>query len=185
MFTGIVESCTKVLERTEKKLVIARPQIFENLKIGQSIATNGACLSVASFDKTSISFDVLSETYRRTNLADVSRLNLERAMRADGRFEGHIVLGHVDGMVQVLSREDEVSGTKMMLSLPREKKLLVEKGSITLNGVSLTLGKIFDESFEIYLIPLTLTDTNLGDIQVGDALTFEYDYIAKIISKNQ
>ena len=184
MFTGIIETTAKATKQTDEKLIISRPTKFKNLTIGQSIATNGACLSVAQYDDKTMSFDVLSETFRRTNLGTTKTVNLERAMPADGRFEGHIVLGHVDGTIELRERISETSGEKFIFSLPSKKKYLLEKGSISLNGVSLTLGKITDNTFEVFLIPITLEYTNLGNLAVGEKVNFEYDYVAKIIAQD-
>ncbi len=181
MFTGIIETFTPVLEKTEYSLTIARPSIFEKLTIGQSIAVNGACLSVARADEVSIGFDVLSETFRKTNLGDAKSVNLERAMRSDGRFEGHIVLGHVDTTIQLLKKNIEKSGIEAVFSLPSQKQYLVEKGSISLNGISLTIGNITEESFSVFLIPLTLEHTNMGNLNLGDLINVEYDYLAKLL----
>ncbi len=183
MFTGIIEATAKVLEKTEKKLVISRPEIFTELKIGQSIATNGACLSVAEFSEKNIAFDVLSETFRRTNLGEISEVNLERAMPANGRFEGHIVLGHVDTTIPLLKKNPEISGTELVFQMPENSKYLVSKGSISLNGISLTIGNIDTQKgeFSVFLIPLTLQHTNLGSIEISEKVTVEYDYLAKLM----
>ena len=107
MFTGIIENNSPVVQKTNHSLKIKRPKGFEKLTIGQSIAVNGACLSVSRYDKESIEFDVLSETFRKTNLAETKNVNLERAMLANGRFEGHIVLGHVDDNLALKEIEKE------------------------------------------------------------------------------
>ena len=204
MFTGIIEAQEKILEKTSGTLKISRPEIFEDLQVGQSISVNGACLSVVEFSDSEISFDVMSETFRRTNLGETIFVNLERAMLSNGRFEGHIVLGHVDGKAILVSREKEESGEKFVFEILNTsensqniQKFLVEKGSICLNGVSLTLGKISEEKsenpeiskknriqFEIFCIPLTLVETNLGRLEISDFVTFEADYFAKIVQKS-
>lgn len=194
MFTGIIEETGKILEQTSSSLVIARPEIFGALTIGQSIAVNGACLSVVSFSDTEMAFDVMTETFRRTNLGEATGVNLERAMLSGGRFEGHVVLGHVDGKAQLISRKKEDSGEKFVFSLEEASQELesffIEKGSVSLNGVSLTLGKISKipgkkiVQFEIFCIPLTLEDTNLGSLEVLDTVNIEADYFAKIVQKN-
>ena len=207
MFTGIIEAQEKILEKTSGTLKISRPEIFKDLLIGQSIAVNGACLSVVEFSDSEISFDVMSETFRRTNLGETTFVNVERAMLSNGRFEGHVVLGHVDGKAILVSRKKEESGEKFifeLLNTPENSQniqnFLVEKGSICLNGVSLTLGKILEKKsenpenpeiseknriqFEIFCIPLTLAETNLGRLEISDSVTLEADYFAKIVHKS-
>jgi riboflavin synthase len=194
MFTGIVETIAEVQKKTSEKLVIARPQIFPKLSIGQSIAVNGACLSVSEYDEKSISFNVLSETFRRTNLSESKEVNLERAMLANGRFEGHIVLGHVDTTLRLLKKNTENSGVEYVFELPEdeeEQKFFVSKGSISLNGVSLTIGNISSKdenqknTFSVFLIPLTLEKTNLGNLKINEKVTVEYDYLAKFMINKQ
>jgi len=180
MFTGIIETFVSVTKRSTSSLTIANP--FEkNLCIGQSIACNGACLSVAQFSPEEITFDVLSETFKRTNLSSTSFVNVERAMPADGRFEGHIVLGHIDETITLLEKRNEESGIEFIFSLPTQKKYLVEKGSICLNGISLTIGNITDHSFSVFLIPLTLQHTNFGKIETNEKISLEYDYLGKLL----
>lgn len=186
MFTGIIEAQEKILEKTSASLKISRPEIFNDLKIGQSIAVNGACLSVTEFSDAEISFDVLTETFRRTNLGTAKIVNLERAMLSNGRFEGHVVLGHVDGKAKLISRIKEESGEKFVFEISSDLQgFLVEKGSICINGISLTLGKIFLErgtvQFEIFCIPLTLKETNFSTLNVSDEVTIEADYLAKVV----
>lgn len=181
MFTGIIETFTPVISTSNNTLVIKNPFHNEQLKIGQSIACNGACLSITSFTDKDITFDVLSETFRKTNLATSTYVNLERAMSANGRFEGHIVLGHVDEVITLLEKKEEESGIEYIFSLPQKTEYIIEKGSITLNGISLTIGNITENNFSVFLIPLTLTHTNFGKTQRGDSISLEYDYISKIV----
>lgn len=183
MFTGIIETHTSVISTSNDMLFIKRPESFKELSLGQSIAVNGACLSVMSFSDTEISFSVLSETFRKTNLANSKTVNVERAMLANGRFEGHIVLGHVDDTIPLLEKKQEISGIEYIFGLPKHTEYCVEKGSITLNGVSLTIGNMTEKTFSVYLIPLTLEHTNLGALEIGEKVTIEYDYIAKLIQK--
>ncbi|HIQ57611.1 TPA: riboflavin synthase [Candidatus Gracilibacteria bacterium] len=180
MFTGIIEDFVPVLKVTESSLVI-KNLFGSDLKIGQSIACNGACLSVSSFTNEEISFDVLSETFRKTNLAETRFINIERAMLANGRFEGHVVLGHIDEVIIFLEKKEEISGIEFIFSLPKNTKYLVEKGSICLNGISLTIGNITDQSFSVFLIPLTLKHTNFEKINIGDRISLEYDYLGKLL----
>jgi len=180
MFTGMIETFVPVKKRTESSLVVQNP-FKEDLTIGQSIACNGACLSVVHFTKGEIEFDVLSETFRCTNLGSALFVNLERAMLAGGRFEGHIVLGHIDEMVFFLKKKEEESGVEFLFSLPKSMQYIVRKGSISLNGVSLTVGNITNKTFSVFLIPLTLEHTNLSRLQEGDEVSLEYDYLGKLV----
>ncbi|MEI7510643.1 MAG: riboflavin synthase [Candidatus Peregrinibacteria bacterium] len=197
MFTGIIETSTPVLERSHDSLTIVRPKVFDDLRKGMSIAINGACLSVAHFDAEKIQFDVLSETFRKTNLGSVQEVNVERAMPANGRFEGHIVLGHVDESTILVEKKQEESGVEYIFELPNAQKknenakfqnhihFLIEKGSITMNGTSLTIGKITDSTFSVFLIPITMEETTFGKMNEGDLVNIEYDYLAKIIIQSQ
>lgn len=184
VFTGIIESTAKVLKRKNEKLVLSRPKIFKKLQKGQSLSVNGACLSVVNFDATRIQFDVVPETYAKTNLENAQIVNIERAMPANGRFEGHIVLGHVDAVTPLLERKKESTGEKFLFSLPKElNTFFIQKGSVCVNGVSLTISNCNKSTFEIALIPHTLEMTNLGTLKTGDTVNIEADYVTKIIAK--
>lgn len=183
MFTGIVETHTPLIKKTDNEIIMKRPELFETLHIGQSIAVNGACLSVTKYDDETISFTVLSETFRKTNLGSCHTVNVERAMLATGRFEGHIVLGHIDETIPLLKKQEEISGVEYIFAMPSKKKYLVTKGSIGINGVSLTIGNITENTFSVFLIPLTLTHTNLGLLQENEKVNIEYDYIAKLMNQ--
>ena len=176
MFTGIVETRAEILKMEENAIEIARPKIFENLKIGQSIATNGACLSIVEFDSRKMRFEILNETFARTNLQNAKFVNLERALRADARFEGHCVLGHVDGVLKFLQKK----GERFRFQKPQNfAKYFVEKGSIALDGVSLTIAKNAADFFEVAIIPQTLTKTNFEFLRENDFVNFECDILAK------
>lgn len=181
MFTGIVETKTPVVACTYNSLIISRPVEFIDIAIGQSIAVNGVCLSVASYSHDTICFDVLSETFRKTNLSETILVNLERAMPAYGRFEGHVVLGHVDETTTLLAKHKEDSGVEYIFAMPSCAEYLVNKGSIAINGVSLTIGSLTPSTFSVFLIPITEAHTNLSDLLISDKVTIEYDYIAKLI----
>lgn len=186
MFTGIIETTAKVTEQKDEKLILSRPKIFSELKKGQSIAVNGACLSVVDFDTETIRFDVVPETFAKTNLQKAKTVNMERAMTANGRFEGHVVLGHIDGTTEVIKRKKESSGERFIFRIPGKlKQFFVQKGSICINGVSLTIANCNEETFEIALIPLTLKETNLGNLTQGDSVNIEADYFAKLLFKWQ
>lgn len=184
MFTGIIEAAANIITRTATGITVARPEIFTQLAIGQSIAVNGACLTLTRFDERQMGFDVVPETFRRTNLGAADLVNLERAMPATGRFEGHVVLGHVDGTAALISRIAEGEGERFVFALPDAlRKYFVEKGSVCVNGISLTIAALTGESFAIALIPHTLQLTNLKALQPGDLVNIEADYFAKLLLK--
>ena len=186
MFTGLIESVgtVKVLEprgNDAARLVIEAP-FADELSLGESVAVNGCCLTVTG-KEGGVSFDLLMETLNRTNLGTLkpgSRVNLERALRADGRFGGHFVQGHIDTTAEVLSAEPKGNDLNLVISIPREGvRYFIEKGSIAVNGVSLTVASLNAESFGLWIIPHTLQETNLGDLKQGDRVNLEYDLIAK------
>lgn len=186
MFTGLIESVgtVKVLEprgNEAARLVIESPFARE-LALGESVAVNGCCLTVTGRD-AGVSFDLLGETLNRTNLGDLKpclRVNLERALRADGRFGGHFVQGHVDTTAEVLAAGAKGSDLNLTIAIPQGgARYLIEKGSIAVNGVSLTVASLAEESFGLWIIPHTLQETNLGDLKPGDRVNLEYDLIAK------
>jgi riboflavin synthase len=186
MFTGLIESVgtVKVLEprgNDAARLVIEAP-FADELSLGESVAVNGCCLTVTG-KEGGVSFDLLVETLNRTNLGVLkpgSRVNLERALRADGRFGGHFVQGHIDTTAEVLSAKPKGNDLNLVISIPREGvRYFIEKGSIAVNGVSLTVASLNVESFGLWIIPHTLQETNLGDLKQGDRVNLEYDLIAK------
>lgn len=186
MFTGIIETTAEVLERSETGIALSRPKDFEDVHIGQSIAVNGACLSVREFNAAALRFDVVPETFRRTNLAEAKHVNLERSLSASGRFEGHVVLGHVDAVATLLKRKTEGDGEWFRFATPTNlAPYFVDKGSVSLNGISLTIAKCDHESFEIAIIPHTLELTNLSDLKAGAKVNVEADYFAKLLYKWQ
>jgi riboflavin synthase len=185
MFTGIIECFSEVKEVKNNLLVIEKPKKFIDLKLGQSIACNGACLSIKNYTNNEITFDVLSETFRKTNLGQSKFINIERAMISNSRFEGHIVLGHVDETIKLLDIKEDVSGKEYIFSLPLNKKYIVEKGSISINGISLTICNITEFSFSVFIIPITLEKTNFQYLKLNDLVNIEYDYIGKLILNNK
>jgi len=183
MFTGIIESTAKILEKTDSGLTIARPPMFDDLKIGCSIAVSGACLSVTGFDDASMSFDVVPTTFQKTKLGSLKtgdRVNLERALPAHGRLEGHIVLGHCEGTAHVLSLEKGILTVSVQQSLT---PYIVLHGSITLDGVALTVADIDGTTVTVAIIPHTLKLTTLVTLKKGDALNIESDIVGKYILK--
>ncbi|MFO7300276.1 MAG: riboflavin synthase [Actinomycetes bacterium] len=186
MFTGIVEATGEVVASGEGRLVVDSP-LLAGSAIGASISVSGVCLTVVDNDGGRAAFDVVPETLDRTTLGGLrpgDRVNLERAMPAHGRFDGHIVQGHVDGVGVVVSldREDE----RVTLTIeppPRLMPHIAEKGSIAIDGVSLTVAGVGEATLSVALIPHTLEITTLGRLAVGDRANLETDVIAKYVER--
>lgn len=187
MFTGIVEELGS-LESIEHGadsavLRIAGDVVLSDARHGASISVNGVCLTVVEHDAASFTVDVMAETLRRSSLDGIAPgdpVNLERAMPADGRFGGHIVQGHVDGTATVLGREPGDRWTVIRVELPTALAMyVVEKGSITVDGVSLTVASVGADDFTVSLIPTTLALTTLGARDVGERVNLEVDVLAK------
>lgn len=190
MFTGIVEELVEVVAVEEtgagRRLVVANA--FETTPaIGDSVAVNGVCLTVVGTESATITFDVVRETLERSNLGalDVgARVNLERPMAAAGRFDGHVVQGHVDGRGEVTARRAEGDAERVRVDLPQSLgRYVVEKGSITVDGVSLTVTAVGEGWVEFVLIPHTLQATTLGSRQIGEQVNIEVDVIAKYVER--
>ena len=190
MFTGIVEqmgTLGDVIDSTEGKRLTISGHGLGELPIGASIAVNGVCLTAVETDTDQLAVDVVPETLRRTNLGTVdvgASVNLERPMPADGRFDGHIVQGHVDGIGTVSAIEEDTGGVTMTVEVPEGLlRYLVEKGSVTIDGVSLTVAGLTETDFTVALIPHTLEVTTLGLRRVGDEVNLEMDVLAKYVEK--
>jgi len=191
MFTGIIETVGGVAaidaQGEKTRLTIDAPAITDPLPIGASVAVNGTCLTVVAVTGGQIVFEAVRETLDRSSLGDLrsgSRVNLERAMRADGRLDGHIVQGHVDGTGRVRSIECRDDDVRFAVDCDLEfAALLVPKGSIAIDGVSLTLVRVEDAGFEVALIPHTLVATNLADRRPGDRVNLEADVLGKYVQK--
>ena len=195
MFTGIVEELGRVVEVTKladdsARLVVSGPLVTTDAKHGDSIAVNGVCLTVVTLTEGTFSADVMAETLHRSSLGALQAgdpVNLERPMAADGRFGGHIVQGHVDGLGRIRARHPSDNWEVVEVDLPEDlARFLVEKGSITVDGVSLTVVEVVDGDepwFAVSLIPTTLTATTLGSRQVGDPVNLEVDVIAKYVER--
>ena len=195
MFTGIVEELGRVVEVTKladdaARLVVSGPLVTADARHGDSIAVNGVCLTVVDLVEGSFSADVMAETLQRSSLGALEvgdPVNLERPMSADGRFGGHIVQGHVDGMGRIRARRPSENWEVVEVDLPAAlARYLVEKGSITVDGVSLTVVDVVDGDrpwFSVSLIPTTLAATTLGTRQVGDPVNLEVDVIAKYVER--
>ncbi|MBU3705059.1 MAG: riboflavin synthase [Mycobacterium sp.] len=192
MFTGIVEELGEIVQRDDlgdsARLVICGPVVTADAQHGDSIAVNGVCLTVVDvLPDGRFSADVMAETLRRSSLASVaqgSAVNLERAAAVNSRLGGHIVQGHVDGTGAVISRSPSEHWEVVRISLPHNiSRYVVEKGSITVDGVSLTVSAIGGDWFEVSLIPTTLGLTTLGRAPVGTTVNLEVDVIAKYVER--
>ena len=190
MFTGIIETTTTVLalekEGTNLNLTFAKPESWD-IKIDQSIAHNGVCLTVTALTDTSYTLTAVQETLQKTSLANWKvgdRVNLERCMPANGRFDGHIVQGHVDQVGKIESITDENGSWLVKFSYsPNIENIVVEKGSICINGVSLTAFNTAENSFMVTLIPYTWEHTNFSSLKVGDNINLEFDIIGKYVAR--
>ena len=185
MFTGIVEETGKVQAITDRKVVIECKKVLEDSKIGDSIAVNGVCLTITSMGENSFSADISPETLRVScKLRQGEIVNLERAMIANGRFGGHIVSGHVDGVATIVSNKNNGEFYDLQIKLSNEEsKYVIKKGSITINGISLTIAKIEGSLINLAIIPHTYENTSLKCLKIGDLVNIEVDIIAKYIEK--
>ncbi len=191
MFTGIIEELGKVksLKRTsrESRLVISAEKIMEDIHIGDSIAVNGVCLTVVLFSDREFTVDVMNETFMRSSLGNLrigDEVNLERAMAANGRFGGHIVSGHIDGTARIKACFDD--GNAKWYEITAGSELLegiVMKGSVAIDGISLTVSKVSAQSFSVSIIPHTLDATVLKNKRPGDVVNIETDVIGKYVKQ--
>ena len=191
MFTGIIEELGHTQELVwqgdSARLSIAAHAVVSDVRHGASIAVNGVCLTVVDHSPTGFTVDVMAESLERSSLGALrpgSAVNLERAMRADGRLDGHIVQGHVDGVIQLLGRAEHEHWTEVTFSLPESlAPYVAEKGSVALDGVSLTVASVGSEEFSVCLIPTTLALTTFGARAVGDSVNLEVDVLAKYVER--
>ncbi len=190
MFTGLIEEVGSVLDSSKGDtchLRIQARKILEKLEIGDSVAVNGCCLTVARKEGAEITFDLLQETLERTNLRLVQRnslVNLELALAADGRIGGHFVQGHVDCTAHVAGVESNGADLRLEIELPFEFAHYVAfKGSIAVNGVSLTIAECTDKTFTTWIIPHTQANTNLASVSIGTPVNLEFDLIAKYLER--
>ncbi len=191
MFTGIVEEIGIV--RSIKKgaksvsLTIECKKIFDGVKLGDSVATCGVCLTVREISSTSFTADVMNETLSRSSLGSLtigSRVNLERAMPASGRFGGHIVSGHIDGTGKIISiRKDDIAIWYTIKTNSKIMRYIIEKGSIAVDGISLTIAKVTPDSFSVSIIPHTAKETTLSEKNSGSLVNLENDIVGKYIEK--
>jgi riboflavin synthase len=191
MFTGLVEEIG-IIESVSKgpkssKIRIKAKEVIEGVKLGDSIATNGVCLTVTSFDATGFTVDVMAESIRRSNLSTAAsgeRVNLERALRLGDRLGGHMVSGHIDGMGKIESYEQEDNAVWITISAsPALLRYIVEKGSVAIDGVSLTVAYVDKNVFKVSIIPHTKDMTTLLVKRVGDSVNLECDVIGKYVEK--
>ena len=185
MFTGIVEEVGVVAKISENAMTIQASKVMKDLKLGDSIAVNGACLTAVTLNGGGFSVDLSPETMRRTSLGQLSEgrpVNLERALLASDRMGGHIVQGHVDGTGRIVSTRTEGDSIIFRISVPKRlNRYIVEKGFVAVDGISLTVVKRSASSFTIAVIPYTLNNTNLASLSVGSRVNLETDILAKYI----
>ena len=187
MFTGIIEEVGHVARIGGGSLVIDCQKVLEDVHLGDSIAVNGVCLTVTHFDRSSFTADVMPETVRRTSLAELKKgspVNLERALTLASRLGGHIVSGHIDDTGEIVKFADE--GNAILMTVNAESALLryiVEKGSVALDGISLTVASVTDHDFTVSLIPHTREVTNLGSKKLGSPINIETDVLGKYVEK--
>ncbi len=191
MFTGLVEEIGSIqsVQKSVKgaKLMIQAHKVLQDVSIGDSIAINGICLTVTTFSSEGFTADVMGETMDKTNLKYLqsgSKVNLERALRVGDRLGGHFVSGHIDGVGTIQNYEKEDNAVWITISAPTELlKYMIYKGSITVDGVSLTVASVSQEGFKISIIPHTKESTTLIDKKIGDKVNLECDMIGKYIER--
>lgn len=191
MFTGLVEeigTLEKIIKGSKSaKITIKAHTVLENLKLGDSISTNGVCLTVVDFSKDHFTVDVMAETIRRSNLKNLSigsKVNLERALQLNSRLGGHIVSGHIDGIGVIKDYKNEDNAVWITVEAsPELLKYIVEKGSIAIDGVSLTVAYVDNKAFKVSIIPHTKDATSLLENKIGDEVNLECDVVGKYIEK--
>ncbi|MGB0369725.1 MAG: riboflavin synthase [Opitutales bacterium] len=191
MFTGIIEE-VGTIELIENRQEAWRFRIrcaaaLEDAALGDSIAVNGVCLTIVEFSNETVDFDILDQTLRITNLVDLKVgdiVNLERALRMQAKLGGHIVSGHVDQTAQILQIEQDGKNVRLDVAIPQgNAHRLIDKGSITIDGISLTIAELTDSQFTCWLIPKTLELTNLSARQAGSQVNLEFDLVGKYIER--
>lgn len=191
MFTGIIEETGRVLafreERESWRLEIGADLVRQELAVGDSIAVNGCCLTAVAHDEQKVCFDVLGESRRLTTFQDISAgalVNLERAVRFNGKMGGHFVTGHIDGLGAIEVMEARGKDTYLRVRAPAGTgRYLVHKGSIAIDGISLTVAEVDGDEFAVWLIPHTVSATNLHTKSVGDGVNLEFDQLGKYVEK--
>jgi riboflavin synthase len=191
MFTGLIEEVGEVVEvrasNSGTQLQIAAPRTAKKARRGDSIAVNGCCLTLTSRRGDPLTFDLLEETIARTNLKKLRRndpVNLERALATEGRLGGHFVQGHIDCVSRIVAFDRKGTDFRLEVELPAEfAQYVTRKGSIALNGISLTVAEVLPKSFVVWIIPYTKRHTNLDRAQVGDLVNVEFDILAKYVER--
>ena len=191
MFTGIIEEVGKITQINKQGefavVTIQASKVLQDVHLGDSIAVNGVCLTVTSFSESQFTADVMSETLKRTSLGELkpsSPVNLERAMAANGRFGGHIVSGHIDGTGEVVGIKPAHNSIWYRIqTTPKLMRYIIEKGSITIDGISLTVVDTDETSFRVSIIPHTIKETNLGSKKIGSLVNLENDIVGKYIEQ--
>jgi riboflavin synthase len=191
MFTGIVEEKGKVVDFREEpqawRLTVEADAVTRDLSLGDSIAVDGCCLTTAAFHENQVSFDLLGETVRVTSFAGLRAgdfVNLESSLRFNGKVGGHFVTGHIDGVGEVLLFEGRGKDFFLRVRPPEGfMRYLIYKGSIAINGVSLTVAEVDEEGFSVWLIPHTLEVTNLGALRAGQKVNLEFDMLGKYVDR--
>ncbi|MEA3188908.1 MAG: riboflavin synthase [Chthoniobacter sp.] len=189
MFTGLVEETGAVtslreVDGGEYELRVHAPRIGNEVVVGESVAINGCCLTVTAVASGELRFNLLAETLRVTNLREAKLVNLERALSASGRFGGHIVQGHIDCTALIQAFGKDGSDHRVEVQLPPDfSRYVVPKGSIAVDGISLTVAEVLPESFVVWIIPHTLAGTNLREARVGRSANLEFDLLAKYVER--
>lgn len=191
MFSGLVETKTPIIEVIKEpagiRLVVDRPEIFDDIRLGDSISIQGCCLTVVEFNANSMSFQAGLETLSKTNLGLFGQgtyVNCERSLQLGDRIGGHLVTGHIDGVGTVAKRTDQAEWSDIVITAsPALMAQMASKASITVDGVSLTLVNVTQDDFSLALIPHTLQVTTLGSLKPGDHVNLETDLLAKYVSR--
>ncbi len=191
MFTGIIEEVGEIVNISHhaksSKITIGAKKIFDDLALGDSISTNGVCLTVSDFTHSQFTADIMNESLSRSNLGNLRVghfVNLERAMSVNGRFGGHIVSGHIDGTGKIINIKKEDNAIWYTIGTHKNiMNYIVEKGSIAIDGVSLTVADLTNSSFKVSVIPHTISNTILNVKKIGDKVNLENDLFAKYIEK--
>ncbi|MFH1594529.1 MAG: riboflavin synthase [Candidatus Omnitrophota bacterium] len=191
MFTGVIEETGKILDLSRHdniyRLSISASTAQVSVKPGDSISVNGACLTLVSAKKEVFIFDIMEETYNRAGFSYMLRgqtVNLERSMGVKSRFEGHFVLGHIDAVERIKGMSKGRSPHLDISINKRDEGRVVNKGSVAIDGISLTVGEVFDDAIRVYIIPYTMEHTNLRLKQPGDKVNVEFDIIGKYVTRN-
>ena len=191
MFTGLIEEIGNVValhaDGGSSRLEVAAPGIRASVQPGDSVAVNGCCLTLSTPREDTLGFDLLGETLQRTNLGALaagSRVNIERALGAGARLGGHFVQGHVDCAAAIIALHEKGADLRLEVELPAEfARYVASKGSIALDGISLTVAEVLPRSFVVWIIPHTRAQTNLSAARVGDRVNLEFDILAKYVER--